>query len=182
MENSIPNATKVASKWALIYVLASIVLTYLFQILNIEQNSAVQYIGYLPFIAFLLLTQKEYRDQLSGFLSFGQGFSAGFRFSVFAGLLLAIFMYIYLGILSPQVLEKAMNQQQAKLEQQGLSQEQIDKGMEIAKKYGTLFGAFGAAIGSAVLGAIVSLIGAAIFKKEKSILDIENETLSENNI
>ena len=82
MENSKPNATKVATKWALIYILTSIVITYLFQILNIDQNSGFKYLVYIPFIAFLLLAQKEYRDQLNGFLTFGEGFSSGFRFSL----------------------------------------------------------------------------------------------------
>ena len=180
MENSKPNATKVATKWALIYILTSIVITYLFQILNIDQNSGFKYLVYIPFIAFLLLAQKEYRDQLNGFLTFGEGFSSGFRFSVFSGLLLAIFTFLYLGILSPQILDQAMNQQQAQLEKQGLSQEQIDNGIQIGKKYGAFFGAFGVAIFLAVFGAIVSLIGAAIFKKEKSLLDIENENLNLN--
>lgn len=180
MENTKPNATKVATKWALIYILTTIVITYLFQILNIDQNSGFKYLAYIPFIAFLLLAQKEYRDQLNGFLTFGEGFSSGFRFSIFSGLLLAIFTYLYLGILSPQILDQAMNQQQAQLEKQGLSQEQIESGIQIGKKYGAIFGAFGAAIFLAVFGAIVSLIGAAIFKKEKSLLDIENETLNIN--
>ncbi|HEY4326072.1 MAG TPA: DUF4199 domain-containing protein [Mucilaginibacter sp.] len=176
MENSLQNPTKIASKWAIIYVVTSIVITYAFQLLNIDQNSAFKFLGYIPFIAFLLLTQKEYRDQLGGYLTFGEGFSAGFRYAVFSGLLLAVFIYIYLAFLSPQVLEQSMTDQQGKMAQQGLSQEQIDKAMEIGKKYGPIIGAFGAAVGSAILGAIVALIGAAIFKKERSITDIENES------
>lgn len=174
MENLTPNSTKSATKWALIYFAVSIVITYLFQFLNVDQNSGAKYLGYIPFIAFLLLAQKEYRDQLGGFLTFGQGFSAGFRYSVFSGLLLAVFIYLYLAVLSPQILEQSMNDQQGKMAEQGLSQEQIDKALEIGKKYGPIIGAFGAAIGSAVMGAIIALIGAAIFKKERSIVDIED--------
>jgi hypothetical protein len=176
METAIQNPTKIASKWAIIYVITSIVITYAFQLLNIDQSSSMKYLGYIPFIAFLFLTQKEYKDQLGGYLTFGQGFSSGFRYAVFSGLLLAVFIYIYLAFLSPQVLEQSMTQQQGKMAEQGLSQEQIDKTLEIGKKYGPIIGAFGAAIGSAVLGAILALIGAAIFKKERSITDIDNES------
>lgn len=178
MENSKPNSTKVATKWALIYFGASVALTYLFQFLNIDQNSGVKYIGYIPFVAFLLLCQKEYRDELGGFINFGDAFSAGFRFSVFSGLLLAVFIFLYLSILSPQVLDQSMSQQQTKMAEQGLSQEQIDKALEIGKKYGPIIGSFVTAIGSAVMGAILALIGAAIFKKERSLSDIENEAAS----
>ena len=175
MENSTPNPTKVATKWALIYIGTSIVITYIFQFLNIDQNSPAKYVAYVPFIAFLLLTQKEYRDQLGGFLTFGEGFSSGFRYAVFSGLLLAVFIYLYLAILSPQILDQSMAQQQGKFAEQGMSQEQIDKAMEIGKKYGPIIGAFGAAIGMTIFGAIIALNGAAIFKKERTIADLENE-------
>ncbi|MDB5000009.1 MAG: hypothetical protein JWR76_1086, partial [Mucilaginibacter sp.] len=52
MENLSVNSTKIATKWALIYVVVSIIITYTFQFLNIDQNSPAKYIGYLPFIAF----------------------------------------------------------------------------------------------------------------------------------
>ncbi|HWZ13816.1 MAG TPA: DUF4199 domain-containing protein [Mucilaginibacter sp.] len=172
------NATKVATKWAVIYVITSIVITYLFQLLNIDQSSGVKYLGYIPFIAFLLLAQKEYRDQLGGFMSFGDGFSAGFRYAVFAGVMLAVFIFIYLTFLSPQILEQSIASQQGKFKEQGLSSEQIERANDIGRKYGAVIGAFGAAIGSAILGAILALIGAAIFKKERTLADIERDSAS----
>lgn len=63
------------------------------------------------------------------------------------------------------------------MEDKGMTSEQIEKGMSIAKKWGPVFGAFGAAIGYAVFGAIVSLIGAAIFKKERSPFDVVNDAI-----
>jgi hypothetical protein len=175
MENSSPNPTAIATKWALIYVVVSIVITYAFQFLNLDQNSAVKYIGYLPFIAFCFLAQKEYKDQLGGFITFGQAFNPGFRYALFSGLLLAIFIYFYLAILSPEMLTKAMDQQQAAMAEKGLSQEQIDKGLEMAKKYGAVFGAIATAISTLIFGCIVSLIGAAILKKERTVYDIIDE-------
>jgi hypothetical protein len=174
--DTIPNPTKIATKWAVIYVVTSIVITYLFQFMNIDQNSGVKFLGYIPFVAFLFLAQKEYRDQLGGFLTFGQGFSAGFRYAVIAGLMLAVFIYIYLTFLSPQILDQSIASQQDKFKEQGMSAEQIEKANEIGKKYGSLIGASGAAIGTAVIGAILSLIGAAIFKKEPTIDDIERNS------
>ncbi len=178
MENATQNATKVATKWAIIYVITSIVITYLFQLLNVDQNSGVKYLSYIPFIAFLLLAQKEYKDQLGGFITFGQGFSAGFRYAVFAGLLLAVFIFIYLTFLSPQILDQSLAAQQDKLKEQGLSSEQIERANEIGKKYGPIIGAFVAAIGLAIFGAIIALIGAAIFKRERTIDDLEQDSTS----
>ncbi|MDF2432794.1 MAG: hypothetical protein JWP44_2425 [Mucilaginibacter sp.] len=175
MENVKPSASKVAFKWAIINFIASVVITYAFQFLNVDQTSSVKYLSFIPFIAFLFLTQKEYRDQLGGFISFGEGFVSGLLFSVFTGILGAIFIYIYYQYLSPQVYEQILSSTQAQLQAKGsLSADQIDKAMSVSRKYGPLFAAIGAVIFSPIIGAIIALIGAAIFKKERSLLDIES--------
>jgi hypothetical protein len=167
-----PNSTGVATKWALISVLCAIVITYIIQFAKLDLNSPAKYLGYIPFLAWLFLTQKEFKDQLGGFLTFNQGFGAGFRYAVFNGLLLAVFTYLYCAILSPDVFAKSLEAARAGMVAKGMSDDQIDKGMSIATKYGPIFGAFGVAIVYAIIGAIVALIGAAIFKKEKSVYDI----------
>jgi len=167
-----PNPTKVATKWALIYSITAIVITYAIQLTNTPQDSPAKYLTYIPFIAFMFLAQKEFRDQLGGYMTFGNGFSAGFRYSVFAGLIMGVFTYIYFAILSPAVWEQIVEVSRTKMEaQNNLSTEQIDKAMDITRKWGPVFGAFGVAIMSAIIGAILALIGAAIFKKELSPLE-----------
>jgi|EP01037_Dinobryon_pediforme_P007453 uncharacterized membrane protein len=175
METKKNSPSSVAIKWAVIYVVTSIVITYAFQFLNISQNSSLKYLSYIPFIAFLLLAQKEYKEQLGGFISFGDGFMSGFLYSVFGGLMVAVFIYVYLGILSPQVLDQTMAEQQTKMAEQGLSSEQSEKALEMVKKYGAILGAVGTAIVIPIFGAIVALIGAAIFKKEKSAFDLQQD-------
>jgi len=177
METPVQNATKVATKWALMYLVTAIVITYIIQFLNLDQTSSWKYISYIPFFAFLFLAQKEYRDQIGGYITFGEGFSAGFRYSIFCGLLLAIFSYLYLTILSPAVWEKAMDTTRTALEDKNMTGAQLDKTMDLMKKWGPLFGAFGAAILYAILGAVASLIGAAIFKKERSPYDIAQDAI-----
>jgi Protein of unknown function (DUF4199) len=179
MENSKPSSSSVTVKWALFYLVSSIIITYGIQFLSLDPNSPVKYLSYLPFIAFLLLAQKEYRDKLSGFLTFGEGFLTGFLYSVFGAIMVAIFVYIYFGILNPHALDVAMeSQRQALVDKGNLSSEQIDQSLEIAKKYGAIIGAVGTLFVVPIFGAIVALIGAAIFKKERSVADIENEANS----
>jgi hypothetical protein len=165
MENA-PNSTKVAFKWSIIGTIVAIVITYTFQFLNIDQNSGIKYVGIIPFIAFLLLAQKEFKDQLGGYLTFGQGFGAGFKFSLFTGLIMAVFIYLYLGYLSPQILDQALVTQQDQMAQKGMTTEQTEQAMSIAKHWGPLFGAIGTIIFDTAVGAIIALIGAAIFKKD----------------
>jgi len=167
------NPTKIATKWALINALVAIVITYAFELFNVDTNSSLKYLSYIPFIIFLFLTQKEFRDQIGGFMTFGEGFSAAFRYALFTGLVMAIFIYLYCTVLSPAFFDKTIELSRAKMEEQGkLSSEQIDKAMEISKKWGPLFAAFGTAVVYPIFGAIIGLIGASIFKKERTANDI----------
>ncbi|PJJ79289.1 DUF4199 domain-containing protein [Mucilaginibacter auburnensis] len=167
-----PNPTKVATKWALISTLTNIVLTYVFEFMNLDQQSPIKYLSFLPFIIFLFLAQKEFRDTTGGgYMTFGTGFSTGFRYSVFTGLLLGVFIAIYLWILSPEVLEKSLEASRAQMEARGMSDAEIERSMGIANKIGPWAGGFFSALMYTIVGALLSLIGAAIFKKERSPLD-----------
>jgi hypothetical protein len=179
MESIKPNNVKIATKWAVIYTITSIVITYATELLDLDPNSPIKYLSYLPFIAFCFLAQKEYKDQLGGYITFGEGFNTGFKYSLFSGFMLAIFFYIYLAFLNPGALDKAVEQQQTAMAEQNMSQEQIDQAMEMTKKYGALFGSIVAAIGSLISGCIVALITAAILKKERSAFDAVDTTADE---
>lgn len=171
------NATKVATKWALIYLAVAIVITYAFEFLNVDQSSSWKMISYIPFFGFLFLTQKEFRDQIGGYMTFGDGFSAGFRYSVFTGLLVALFTYVYFAVLSPQMFDKMLDTIQTALEQKGADEAIVEKTMTFYKSWGRVTFAFGGAIGITVIGTIVALIGAAIFKKERSPYDIVEDAI-----
>jgi len=179
MEKSLtpPNPTKVATKWALINSLTAIVLTYLLFYLNVPLKSPVQYITYIFFIAYLFLSQKEFKDELGGFITFGQAFSTGFRFSVFTGLVTAVFIYLYYAFLNPVAYEQILEMTQASMEEQNTASSQIDKTVEMMRNWGPLLSAFGVAVGSAIIGAIFSLITAAIIKKERSASDLVEEAV-----
>ena len=180
METAKQSYFNVAAKWAVIYTITSIVITYLFQFLNIDQTtSPLRFLSYIPLIGFLLLTQKEYRDQLNGFMTFGQGFMSGFIYSIIIGVLSAVFIYLYFSLLSPQVWEKVLSVTKDKMaENKDVSSAQIDQAMNIMTKYGIISATIGVLLITPIIGAIISLIGAAIFKKERSLADIENDAAS----
>ncbi len=177
MEQATPSSAKIAIKWALIYVLIAIVITYVIEIAKLDLNSPVKYLTYIVLLAFLFLAQKEHKDKLGGYIKFGEVFITALLYGVFAGILTGIFVYVYLTFLSPEIFTQTIEQQREALAAKGnLSSDQIDQAMEIAKKYGVVLGAFGAAIVYTILGVIFGLIGAAIFKKERSAYDPEPDT------
>lgn len=172
------SSNKVSVKWALFYVVVSIILTYVYQFLNIDTNSTgIKYIGFIPFIAFMLLAQKEYRDQLGGFMSFGEGFLAGFKYTVIATILGVLFSYIYMTLLNPQLYQRAIETMRTSMQQKGtMSDEQIDKTVAIFSPFVLSLIAF---IFLLIVGVIIALIGAAIFKKDRPMFinqDPENYT------
>ncbi|MGZ3777057.1 MAG: DUF4199 domain-containing protein [Mucilaginibacter sp.] len=173
MEQLKPNPNNIAIKWTLINVATGIVLTYVFQFANIGISSSVRYLAYIPFIAFLFLAQKEFKDQLGGYMKFGEGFTIALRYGIFSGLILAVFIYLYYAILSPEMYTKMLAEQRDAMAAKGLTSDQVDQGMEFMNKMGMIFVVIGAAIGTFVMALILGLIGAAIFKKERSAFDPE---------
>ncbi|WP_121811822.1 DUF4199 domain-containing protein [Mucilaginibacter kameinonensis] len=172
MEVKKASPSQPALKWALINLIVSIVITYAFQFLNVDQTSSLKYLNYLPFIAFLLLTQKEFKDQLGGYLTYGQGFLSGFLYSIFTGVFIAIFTYVYFTILSPEMIDKIMDVSRKQMEAKGtMSQDQIDTAMGIATKYFAVIATVSVVFAYAIFGAIVSLISAVVFKNERSPFD-----------
>jgi|SRR6185503_1276016 len=174
METTKPSQAGIAVKWALINVITAIVITYVFQFMGTNINSSIRYLAYIPFIAFLCLAQKEYRDKLSGFMTYGEGFVEGLLYGVFSGIMMAIFMYLYYAVLYPHGIDEMVAAARDKMSAQGQSSDQIDTAAEMTKKYGVIFVVVGALLGTPIIAIIVSLITAAIFKKEPSLRDIEN--------
>lgn len=170
MEQAAPSSAKIAIKWSLIYVLIAIVITYASEIAKLSVNSPVKYVTYVFLIVFLLLAQKEHKDKLGGYIKFGDAFVTGLLYGIFAGVLTAVFIYLYLSVLSPEIFAQALDQQRQAMADTGkMSSDQIDQAMDIAKKYGPVLGAIVTVFLYVILGVVVGLIGAAIFKKEPLI-------------
>jgi len=172
-QTAAPSSAKIAIKWSLIYILIAIVITYLFEIIKLGINSPVKYLGYIPWVAFLVLAQKEHKGLRGGYIGFGDGFVTGLLYSIFSGLLLGIFMYLYLAFLSREVLTQILDAQKQAMIEKGASSDQIDKTTEIMTRFGAILISFGSVVWYVILGTIISLITAAIFKKERSAYDAD---------
>ncbi|WAC40158.1 DUF4199 domain-containing protein [Pedobacter sp. SL55] len=117
---------------------------------------------YVPFIAAIIYVQTKHRSELGGFITFGRAFSAGFKVAAYAGLFIALLTVLYYKILSPGSMEAIIDAARAKA---GSDEQQL-KGIEMMSKYMILFMVFGLAVTFTISGLIISLISAAIVKKE----------------
>jgi flagellar biosynthesis protein FliQ len=165
---------KLAFQVALGFSLYTLFLMFLFKMLDIDVQSqnvsgATQFISgllsYVPYILAIFYVQMTHRKQLGGYMSFGRGFSAGFRVGSGAGLFIGLLMILYYKVLDPEAMNHMMD---IAIEKANDDENQI-KGIEAMRPYMAIMTAFIIAITYTLIGLVISLIGAAIFKKEKPL-------------
>lgn len=123
-------------------------------------------VGFVAMIAFIILGIKKYKTNNGGYLSFGEALKVGVGIAVVSAVISIIYTLIFTNFIDPSFQEQAMELQKQKWLDGGMSEEQIEASVEMAKKFQN------PAITSAVsivvqafFGFIISAIGGAIMKK-----------------
>lgn len=158
------SSNKVVIKWSLFYIAVSIILTFVYQFLSIDQNSAIKYISFIPYIAFMALALKEFMDELGGYMSYGTAFLTAFKYVVITDILSILFSYIYMTLINPQMYQDAIDAMKTKWQQSGMADEQVNKMAGIFTPFIISLVAF---LFLLIAGTIIALIVAAFFKKDK---------------
>ncbi len=119
------------------------------------------------FVWALFTAIRKQREDLGGTISFGGAFKVAFVASVIIALIGAAYMLLYANFINPDFIDEAKQAAMEQMAAQGQSDEQIEQTMEIAGKMMTapmmLVWSF---VVNLIMGVIISLIGAAILKKE----------------
>lgn len=157
---------------ALLYSFYSIILTYVSEMMGIGGAGAMEasigvkilttFLTYLPFIGAIIYVQTKHRNELGGFITFGRAFSAGFKVAAYSGLFIGILTLLYYKVLSPSSIDNLMD---AAIAKAGNDENQI-KGIEMMRKYMVFMMMFSVAVTFTISGLIISLISAAIVKRE----------------
>lgn len=120
---------------------------------------------YLLVIAGLVFFVNRYGRQHNYTLPFGNLFSFGFKSTAVITIVFVAFTILF-NLLYPEFQEKALEATRQQLEKQGrLSDTDIDSAVGMTQKYFWPFVIGSTVLGFAIIGAIGSLIGAAITKK-----------------
>jgi len=107
----------------------------------------------------------SYGTQMDHNVSFGSTFAHGFKTSVVIACITVIFAIISLTLIFPETKEIALEQARKQMEEQGRRDQDIEQGMEIVRKGFLTFAILGVVVYTLLVGAIASLIGAAVTKK-----------------
>jgi len=125
----------------------------------------MQYIAYIPFLIGILLNAVAYSKANDGYVTFGNVFGSCFKATMIVTIVMLTWSVVSMMIF-PEMKDKALAMVQDQMAKNGkTTDEQIDMAMNITKKYWNAFLIAGAIFGTLFYGAIFSLIGGAIAKK-----------------
>lgn len=157
--------TKPAIKGLLISLIL-IIIALATYFLDIKVQGPVQYVGYAIFIGGIIWSIISYGKQINHIATFGKYFSHGFKVAAIVTLVMIVYMVIFLFVF-PDFKETAMAEAKKGMVAKGnLTPEQISQGLEMTRKFFTVFLIGATLVGYLFFGALAALIGAAVTKKE----------------
>ncbi|ETZ23359.1 DUF4199 domain-containing protein [Pedobacter sp. V48] len=170
------NPNMLAFKSAIAYSVYFLVLMFVMKWLGVDQNNPNTSVAekiiyslasYIPFIMAVVFVQTTYKKELGGYISFGKAFSSGFKVAAYAGLFIAVFTILYYKVLDTNAFNQLMDSAKAAA---GDDENKV-KGVEMMRPYMIFFIGFGVAVSYTLYGLIISLIGAAVIKKEQPLYE-----------
>jgi len=152
---------------------AIIIVTVLLYFLNISQNLAVSVIVYAILIITIVVGTRFLRDKIqNGNITYGRALGSGTMISLFASVIIAFYMFVFLKFIDPGEIDKIFSLMEDKMYQQGLPQEQIDMAIEMSRKFTTPFTiALGTIFSYGLWGFLFSLVTSAFIHKKSNSYD-----------
>jgi hypothetical protein len=178
METTSSSKSLILVKWGIIGGLLGFLFSVITQYSGLAEDFS-ETLGWVSFlvtflinVSILFLALKEVREQQGGFITYGEGLGSSTLLGGIWGIVAGGFNYIYINFIDDAMIQKQMDLARQRLEDQGLSESQIQDAEKITNMMlgpgvqfitiviATIFFLF-------VLGLVVS----GIMKREKSIFD-----------
>jgi hypothetical protein len=141
---------------------------------GMSTSQGMSYLSFAILIVGIIFFVRAYGNANNNHLSFGNLFAYGFKISAFTALVVVAFNIIF-NLIFPEFKEKVFEMMRQNMESQGkLTEDQINSYVEGFKKYYNIIVIAGAVFMFAIFGAIGSVIGAAITKRDVSDTPFEN--------
>jgi hypothetical protein len=162
MEQTVtPTSTK-----GILIGLILVILALVIYFLDLKVNGPLQWIGYAIFIGGIIWSVMSFGKQVNHNATFGNYFAHGFKVAALVTAIMIIYVIIFV-VLFPEFKEKAIVEAKRSMQSKNnLTEEQINAGLEMTKKFFMVFLVGGTLVGYLFFGTIASLIGAAVTKKD----------------
>jgi len=141
-----------------------IIFSLVVEFAGLQQVKGIPLIGYGIIMACLILFISIYGKAMNNQVTFGNLFSYGFKTTAVLMLTMILFTIIFF-LLFPDIKEKLFESARQKMEEKIMPEDEIMDKLSIGKKMFWPLTIGSIALVYAVVGAIASLIGAAITKK-----------------
>ena len=169
-----PNALKTGVLFSIFLIIYSIIV---YQFSNGDRNWFMMILNLLIFTGGITGASIYYRDKkLGGVVTYGKIVGFAVLFVVISSLITSAFNYLYLGFISPDLVNVMLEQQAEQLYEQGMSDEQIEQTMSISERF--MSPGFLAIMGffsNVIFGVILSLIISAIVKRQADEVPVSSD-------
>ncbi|SOE22828.1 Protein of unknown function [Spirosomataceae bacterium TFI 002] len=162
--------TRVALKWGLINGIIAIVIATLIYVFDLWKYGWSGFIGIVPLAILMYLAHNEFKAGNEGFMNYGQGLGIGVLIGAISGIISSIYGLVYTQFIDSNIMESIKDFQVEKMEEQGLSDQQIEGALDVMSKFQSPGFTFLAGIFMSILGAfVIALIISAITQKKKPV-------------
>jgi len=173
MENQKLQARKFIINYGLILGVISILIAVVMYVTNmyIEKSWIAGTLSFIAMTVIIVYGINEYKKSNGGYLLLGQALKIGVGIALIAGIIGAIYQFVFMNYIEPDFMEKMMQMQFDQMIEANpdMSKEQIDMSMEMGRKFSSpLITTAIAIVSSLFFGLIISLIAGLVMKKENT--------------
>lgn len=166
------STARVALKYGVLGAVVAMVYSTILNVSGLAQNTWLVSVSYIFMIVAIFLGMKEFREKNQGFISYGEGLGLGSLLSAVLGVLSAAFNLFYIQFIDNSVLGQGLDRIREDMERQGKDDAQIEQALEVTQKLmspGIMF--VSVVVMTLISGFVISLIAAAIMRKEKPVFE-----------
>jgi hypothetical protein len=138
---------------------------------GMDFDSPLRWLTYCVYIIGVVVSIMQYGKQVDHNATFGNYFAHGFKIAATVTVIMIVYIVVFVNLF-PEFKEKAIEEaRKAMNERPNTSEEQKAQAIEMTQKLFMVFLVGGTLIYNIVVGAIASLIGAAVTKKNPRPLE-----------
>jgi Protein of unknown function (DUF4199) len=165
----------VVQKYTLIMAATSIIMTLIMSIMGMSNLILVSLLGLLVLVAMVVipvLGVREHRNnQLGGLISFGRAFLVCMLILALGILVSTIFNYVYMNFINPSYVDTMKEGMIEMMEKYNLPEAQLEESLKPLEEMKTPMGNLKSLAKNLAGGAVISLIIAAIMKRNRPIFN-----------
>jgi len=155
-------------RYGLLLGVISVIFSFLQLTFIDDPQTPLRWLSVVFLIAGIVLAHKQFKQHNQGFMSFGQGLAIGTILSAVSGVISGLFTYVYFTFIDPSYMTRVMEMTRSRMEDQGLTDAQVDNAMAMTQKFATgPISMVFAMLGALLVGFLISLVVSAVTKNPR---------------